>query len=67
MSDLIHGDSNEPLPAQKVANLQPEKISTNERRVYPLVFGEAILPALHIGEIYDQFEVPAPVERPGKK
>ena len=67
MSDLIHGDSNEPQPAMKIGNLQPDKISTNERRVYPLIGGTGIVPALHIGQVYDQFEVDAPTERPSKK
>ena len=55
MPDPLHGDVNEPEPQRKLGNLDPAKISTNERRHYPYVIGTAVLPGLHIGAVYDQY------------
>lgn len=65
--DQIHGDMNEPGEASLVANVDPDNISSNEQKTIPYVAGKASVPCMWIGVIYDQYQVDAPVERPGKK
>ena len=56
-----------PDAPRKVGNVSADKVSTNERRVIPFGRGKYITAALHVGQIYDQYTIDAPVERPGKK
>lgn len=50
-----------------MGNLKPREISSNQQEPLPWICGEDKVALNWIGEVYDQYTVDAPVERPGKK
>ena len=57
-----------PDPPVDPGNVDAQELSTNQEAiVVPLIMGEQRLPLIWISSIYNQYTVPAPVDRPGKK
>lgn len=63
----LHGSKNEPADPVRVANVGPQDLATNQKQDLPWICGEEKVSLLWIGEVYNQYTVDAPIERPGKK
>ncbi len=63
----LHGTKNEPPEAAKMANVGPKDLTTNEKQPLPWTCGEEKVALMWVGQVYDQFTIDAPIERPGKK
>lgn len=63
----LHGDKNEPDDARRMMNIDASDQSSNQQLCIPVFSGEAKLPCMWIGVIYNQFVRQVRQERPGKK
>ncbi|MEM8550208.1 MAG: hypothetical protein AAGF10_05400, partial [Verrucomicrobiota bacterium] len=54
----VHGKINDRDAQRRVANIDPEEISSNEHALLPLFWGTRPLSAFWIGDIFNQYGEP---------